>query len=151
MHVQSRLGGLLLRLGTIGGATLLAAAVLATSASASAVCGGRRVAAFTCLQYQFVTLNDNKDLTFNQLLGINPQGQIAGYFGSGAQDHPNKGYLLSPQGGQYSQSGFKDTNFPNSAQTQVTGLNNNNNTEVGFWADQNGANFGWYKKSNGKF
>jgi hypothetical protein len=142
---------MLMRLGSIGGATLIAAAVLATSASAAAQCGGRRVSSFPCVQYQFETLNDNNDLTFNQLLGINPQGQIAGYFGSGGQGHPNKGYLLSPQGGQYSQGGFKDTNFPNSAQTQVTGLNNNNNTEVGFWADQNDANFGWYKKANGKF
>jgi hypothetical protein len=150
MYMQSTPRRLLMRLGSIGGATLIAAAVLATSASAAAMCGGRRVSPFPCVQYQFETLNDNKDLTFNQLLGINPLGQIAGYFGSGGQGHPNKGYLLVPQGGGYSQSGFQDTNFPNSAQTQVTGLNNGG-TLVGFWADQNDANFGWYKKPNGKF
>jgi hypothetical protein len=150
MFVQSRPSRMLMRLGSIGGATLIAAAVLATSASAAAQCGGRRVSPFSCVQYQFETLNDNADPTFNQLLGINTQGQIAGYFGSGAQGHPNKGYLLSPQGNQYNQGGFKNTNFPNSAQTQVTGLNNGG-TLVGFWADQNDANFGWYKKPNGQF
>ena len=46
--------------------------------------------------YQVVTLNDWRDLTFNQLLGINNEGVIAGYFGSGAAGHPNKGYLLRP-------------------------------------------------------
>ena len=150
MYLESRPGRVLMRLGSIGGATLLAAAVLATSASADAVCGGRRVAAFQCLPYQFETLNDNADTTFNQLLGINTKGQIAGYFGSGAQGHPNKGYLLVPQNGGYSQGGYQNTNFPNSAQTQVTGVNEAG-TLVGFWADQNGANFGWIKKPNGKF
>ncbi len=41
--------------------------------------------------YQFRTLNDHRDMTFNQLLGINNEGVIAGYFGSGAKGHPNKG------------------------------------------------------------
>ena len=47
----------------------------------------------------FTTINDPKDPTFNQLLGINNEGKIAGYFGSGMTDgqgvfHPNKGYTL---------------------------------------------------------
>ena len=33
--------------------------------------------------YTFQTLNNNADPTFNQLLGINNAGTIAGYFGSG--------------------------------------------------------------------
>jgi hypothetical protein len=44
--------------------------------------------------YAFSTHNDPADPTFNQLLGINSRGTIAGYFGSGAQGHPNQGYLL---------------------------------------------------------
>ena len=48
--------------------------------------------------YHFRTLNDQRDVTFNQLLGINNEGVIAGYFGSGAQGHPNKGYRLYPYG-----------------------------------------------------
>ena len=47
--------------------------------------------------YSFQTLDNAHDLTFNQLLGINDEGLIAGYFGSGAQGHPNKGYLLNPR------------------------------------------------------
>ena len=50
--------------------------------------------------YSFATLDNATDLTFNQLLGINDAGVIAGYFGSGAQGHPNKGYLLLPPYGQ---------------------------------------------------
>ena len=40
--------------------------------------------------YTFQTLNDNRDPTFNQLLGINDSGLISGYFGSGMAGHPNK-------------------------------------------------------------
>jgi hypothetical protein len=90
--------------------------------------------------YQTVTLNDNKDLTFNQLLGINDKGYIAGYFGSGAAGHPNKGYVLVPP---FAQRDFLNENFPRSAQTQVTGINDKGTT-VGFWANAAGANFGFY-------
>ena len=96
--------------------------------------------------YQFLTLNDNRDVTFNQLLGINNEGQIAGYFGSGAQGHPNKGYRLGPP---YAQWTYVNENFPGSVQTQVTGLNDRGVT-VGFWSGQNtannaNANFGFYR------
>ncbi len=86
--------------------------------------------------YSFRTLDNAKDLTFNQLLGINDSGVIAGYFGSGAQGHPNKGYLLLPQ---YGQGNYINENFPGSVQTQVTGLNNRGVT-VGFWSTMNNAN-----------
>ena len=55
------------------------------------------------------TLDNAHDVTFNQLLGINDQGLIAGYFGSGAQGHPNKGYLLLPP---YGQRNYVNENFP---------------------------------------
>ena len=84
----------------------------------------------------FTTLNDAADPTFNQLLGINNDGKIAGYFGSGAQGHANKGYTLS---GDYHQNHYHNENFPGSVQTQVTGINNKDLT-VGFWADSNNAN-----------
>jgi probable HAF family extracellular repeat protein len=83
-----------------------------------------------------VTLNDNRDPTFNQLLGINNQGTIAGYFGSGAAGHPNQGYTLTPP---YGQGNYHNENFLGSVQTQVTGINNKDLT-VGFWADSNNAN-----------
>ncbi len=86
--------------------------------------------------YQVLTLNDRHDLTFNQLLGINDSGLIAGYFGSGAAGHPNKGFVLRPP---FAQGDFGDENFPGSAQTQVTGLNNTGIT-VGFFSTMNAAN-----------
>ncbi|MGH3289187.1 MAG: hypothetical protein ACRDPD_31680 [Streptosporangiaceae bacterium] len=95
--------------------------------------------------YQFRTLNDHRDVTFNQLLGINNEGLIAGYFGSGAQGHANKGYRLYRP---YGQGNYANENFPGSRQTQVTGLNDLGVT-VGFWSTQNTANmtnnnFGFY-------
>jgi hypothetical protein len=101
--------------------------------------------------YSFTTLNNNNDPTFNQLLGINDHGLIAGYFGSGAAGHPNQGYLLQPPSGQASYTG---ENYPGSVQTQVTGLNNQGAT-VGFFSDQNNQNmmnnnFGFYN-SGGRF
>jgi hypothetical protein len=92
--------------------------------------------------YQFETLNNSADLTFNQLLGINNDGVIAGYFGSGAADHPNKGYEL------WTPNTYKSENYPGSVQTQVTGLNDEGVT-VGFWSTQNTSsmnndNFGFY-------
>jgi hypothetical protein len=101
--------------------------------------------------YQIVKLNDSRDETFNQLLGINNEGVIAGYFGSGAAGHPNRGYTLVPPFAQHS---FLNENFPRSAQTQVTGLNDQGVT-VGFWSMQNTAsmtdnNFGFYEQ-HGRF
>ncbi len=91
--------------------------------------------------YTFQDVIDQNDPTFNQELGINDFGVIAGYFGSGAQGHPNKGYTI-----QY--RSFVNENFPGSVQTQVTGLNNLGvltfgkflGTTVGFWSNQNNLN-----------
>ena len=94
---------------------------------------------------RFSTFDNTADPTFNQLLGINNRGLIAGYFGSGAQGHPNKGYLLSLRNNMPL---FQAENFPNSVQTQVTGLNDRGVT-VGFYSTMNTAsmtnnNFGFY-------
>jgi len=115
-------------------AALLTAGVLAASAAAtgSPVPNGSK-------HYSFRTFNNPRDLTFNQLLGINSRGTIAGYFGSGAPGHPNKGYLLT----HFGRGRYINENFPGSLQTQVTGLNDHGVT-VGFWANKAGANFGFY-------
>ena len=81
---------------------------------------------------------DPNDVTFNQLLGLNNEGTIAGYFGSGAPGHPNKGYTFTPP---YNQTDFHNENFVGSVQTQVTGINNEGVT-VGFWSDSNKASPG---------
>jgi hypothetical protein len=85
--------------------------------------------------YAFRTIDNGQDTTFNQLLGINQNGLIAGYFGSGAMGHPNKGYLLVARHGQQN---YMNENWPESAQTQVTGLNDRGVT-VGFWSSTNNA------------
>ena len=94
--------------------------------------------------WSFSKLNNSNDPTFNQLLGINNQGQIAGYFGSGAAGHPNKGYVLSLG----RSSSFTNENFPTGIQTQVIGINDTG-VSVGFWSTQNtksmaNNNFGFY-------
>jgi len=91
-------------------------------------------------RYRFRTIDDAKDPTFNQLLGINDRGRIVGYFGSGADAaHPNEGFRIVPP---YRQRDFLDKNFPGSAQTQVVGVNNAA-VAVGFYVDANGANIGF--------
>jgi hypothetical protein len=150
-----------------GAATLVSGALVAAAALAVAGCssGGHadtlalagangnamQMSSSLAGNYQVVTLNDRRDLTFNQLLGINNEGVIAGYFGSGAAGHPNKGYLLRPP---FAQRDFGNENFRGARQTQVTGLNDHGVT-VGFWSTQNTAsmtnnNFGFYA-AGGRF
>lgn len=69
-------------------------------------------------------------------------GVIAGYYGSGATGHPNKGYLLLPP---YGRNNFRNENFPGAVQTQVTGINNSGTTS-GFYADAAGDNSGYVLK-----
>ena len=95
--------------------------------------------------YSLSTLDDATDLAFNQLLGINNLGHIAGYFGSGAAGQPNHGFIVRRP---YSQPKYQSLSFPGSAQTELTGLNDRG-VQVGFWSTQNNAsgvdnNFGCY-------
>lgn len=136
--------------GAVAVTAVLAAAGCSASGGTSAAGGGSEnvalsgsstsnaaaIASGQSAGFQVVTLNDARDVTFNQLLGINDSGVIAGYFGSGAAGHPNKGYWLSAP---YSQGNFKAENFPGSAQTQVIGVNNSDVT-VGFFSQQNASN-----------
>jgi hypothetical protein len=68
--------------------------------------------------FDFHTIDNPADPTFNNLMGINDQGLIAGFYGSGNAGHPNQGYLLTEPGE------FTPVDFPAMAQTQLTGLNN---------------------------
>jgi len=132
--------------GGIAAATVSALAATALSGAGTAFAAGKAPAAVASGGYQFVELGSTRDVTFNQLLGINNKGQIAGYFGSGNGGHPNKGYEINAP---YAQNDIASENFPHSAQTQVTGLNDNGVT-VGFYSTQNKAqptqdnNFGWW-------
>ena len=125
----------------------LLAAALTSAVTAGAIAGAAAAATPTSAtppdasgNYTFTTLDNHKDPTFNQLLGINNSGLIAGYFGSGQGNHPNRGYLLSPPDGQ---GNYRNENVPGFAQTQVVGVNNSGVT-VGFAADAKGANVGFY-------
>jgi hypothetical protein len=140
-----------LRIGVaaVASGVLAASAAVALAGSAGAATSGAAAAAAPSAGYQFVELGSHHDRTFNQLLGINNVGVIAGYFGSGAKGHPNKGYDILPP---YAQGDILSENFPHSVQTQVTGLNDNGIT-VGFFSTQNTAsmsnnNFGWYADLN---
>jgi hypothetical protein len=134
----ARAGAVVAASGTVAGALLLAAPAFAATTSHHAT---------SATNYTFTTLDDQADPTFNQLLGINGNHVIAGYFGSGADaQHPNKGYVLRPP---YGQANYTNENFPGSTQTQVTGLNNQGDTS-GFWVTANGTNHG-FVEWNGVF
>jgi hypothetical protein len=119
---------------------IAAGAALAPITAAAATAAPTPALSNTSTHYSFLTLGDSKDLTFNQLLGINDFGEISGYFGSGspANVHPNKGFTIAP----YSANAFTNENFVGSQQTQVTAINDWGNT-VGFYALPSGANYGF--------
>ncbi|MGH2344010.1 MAG: ABC transporter substrate-binding protein, partial [Chloroflexota bacterium] len=98
-------------------------------------------------QYTLQTIANPNDPTFTQLLGINDHQTIAGYYGSGQTVngvlHPNRGFRLSLP------TTFKAENFPRSVQTQVIGINNQDDTG-GFYLDHAGATHG-FLKVNGQF
>ncbi len=89
--------------------------------------------------FKFITINNPADLTFNQLLGINDRLTISGYYGSGAADHPNRGYTVV---GPFPPGVFTAEDFPGAVQTQVTCIDNKGNTG-GFWIDAKGINRGF--------
>jgi probable HAF family extracellular repeat protein len=91
-------------------------------------------------QYVFEDISFPGD-TFTQLLGINDADVIAGYHGQAT----NQGFILTLG----SPDVFTPQNFPDSAQTQVTGINNIGNTS-GFYIDNAGTNHG-FLNMNGVF
>jgi hypothetical protein len=74
--------------------------------------------------YSLSTLDDASDLTFNQLLGINNRGHIAGYFGSGTAGQPR--YRARSHGFTWTQRhGFTTVDGPAGAvDTTINGVNN---------------------------
>ena len=118
-----------------------AVVVLASGLGALALlpAGAQATGAASAPKFVFQTLDNPADLTFNQLLGINTKGVIAGYFGIGSATHPNKGYQLNPP---YQSSDYVNENYPGSVQTQVTGLNNIGDS-AGFWVGSSGFSHGF--------
>jgi hypothetical protein len=71
--------------------------------------------------FSFQTINDPADNAlqtpvFNQLLGINDAGVIAGYFGDGT--------MINNHGFTYTNGAFTNENVPGADQTQVVAINN---------------------------
>ena len=88
--------------------------------------GGEKESRFT---FRTVIFPDD---TFTQLLGINDFQVIAGYHGANV----NKGFVFTFP------NNFTPENFPNSAQTQVIGINNRGFTD-GFYIDAAGTTHGF--------
>jgi hypothetical protein len=89
-------------------------------------------------------LDNPGDLNFNQLLGINDNQIIVGYFGDG-NVIVNNGYVLVPKF-HYANENFEGIPLSGHTitQTQSIGINNSEvPITVGFWADQNNVQFGW--------
>jgi hypothetical protein len=93
----------------------------------------------TALQFKFTTLDDVHDPAFNRLLGINNEEKIAGYYGSGATGHPNRGYIIFAP---YRQANFKDHDYPSAADTVVTSLSNTH-AFAGFYVATTGETSGF--------
>lgn len=123
--------------GNLAGALALAASVAGAHAGHAAAQTSARYHAGAA-RYGFQIVASPHDPTFTQLLGINDLGAIAGYDGSGmpANTHPNKGFTVTLS------NSFTPENYPNSAQTQVIGIDNRGDTD-GFYVDSAGTTHGF--------
>jgi probable HAF family extracellular repeat protein len=120
-------------------ASTFASLVFAAGVLSSAT--GTVAAAQSSGSYTIQPVSFPTDPRFTQLLGINDHNVIAGYHGDeNTENTPNKGFSLRLP------STFTDENFPNSAQTQVIGINNAETT-VGFYVDQQGTTHGFLQKA----
>jgi len=115
-------------LAACGGSDLPAA----PGAQRLAAANGERLGA--AAKYAFTTIDDQNNPNFNELLGLNNEAKIVGFYGSGGVSDPNRGYVVrSP----YGQLNFKEQNYPHSIDSQVAAVNNK------------GALGGWYSVSGG--
>lgn len=132
-------------IGVAFGALALATSLLGTnlhSSSAAATTDVAMAAVTTAGGYSIQPVSYPGDV-FTQLLGINNAGAIAGYHGSGQDaQHPNKGFVLNLA--TPTNPVFTPENYPNSAQTQVIGINAFGWTD-GFYVDAAGTTHGFLK------
>jgi probable HAF family extracellular repeat protein len=132
--------------GVIAVAAAMAAMTVTPALANSAPASAGKTRAAPDVKYTFRKLDNASDPTFNQLLGINNHGRIVGFYGSGAPGHRNRGYQLAKP---YKQADYRAENYPGSAQTEVTGINDSG-ISVGLFANTNNAYAGFYLQ-NGHF
>ncbi len=87
--------------------------------------------ASTGINLSFKTLDDKPYTSFNELLGINNNERIVGYFGSGKQSDPSVGYLIFPP---YQPNNYRKIQYPTAPQTVATALNDRR-TIAGYYFD----------------
>jgi hypothetical protein len=82
-----------------------------------------------------IKLDNRGDPNFNQLLGINDEGVIVGYFGDG-QVVPNNGYVLVPKNHYAVENYTRLPSGDRASETQAIGINNQRFPDiVGFYTD----------------
>jgi hypothetical protein len=91
------------------------------------------------VKYTFTTIDNRADPNFNELLGINNESKLVGFYGRGGASSPNRGYVVYKP---YGPSNFKNVNYPHSVDTQVSAVNNK--AALGGWySDSSGQRFGF--------
>ncbi|MBV8344906.1 MAG: hypothetical protein JO190_07955 [Candidatus Eremiobacteraeota bacterium] len=83
--------------------------------------------------FNFMTVDDPADPSFNEILGVNDGSKLVGFYGSGSASDPSEGYIVvSPFGS----TNFREEAYPGAADTELTGLNDKK-TFVGFFRRMN--------------
>jgi hypothetical protein len=83
--------------------------------------------------FTFQTIDDQTDPSFNEILGINDGGKLAGFYGSGSASDPSEGYIVVPP---YQQNNFRKEGYPGAVDTELAG-DNDKKTFVGFFRRAN--------------
>jgi hypothetical protein len=94
--------------------------------------------------YSFKTLDNPDDPSFNELLGINNLGKIAGYYGSGLPSNPSVGYVVR----KYGNSHYRRVKYPGAVDTVVSAVDNQNDI-AGYYVSTTGGTFGFIKSNKG--
>ncbi len=92
------------------------------------------------VSYNFTTLDDPSAYsTVNRLLGINNEGHIVGYYGSGVASDPSEGYNAIPP---YNGVNYQSVVYPKAHDTIPTCLNNTKMI-AGYYVSSGGKTYGF--------
>ncbi len=108
----------------------------AQTPSGSAVSDGVRH--FGSTSWNFSTLDDPNNPSYSELLGINNEKKICGYYGAGTTGDPANGFCLAEQGNAH----FRQHDYPTALDTYVTSLNNTK-AFAGWYLSNFGPTFGF--------